>query len=177
MEREKTTYVRGVGSPIRHRPTSSLPRTIIRSTRVWCLRSTQPPLFTSTISARVASSPISSGATPAFETASAQCIAEVVDSARRLRAYPGDLMERKGSTCVPRIDDLQNLLATFVTLVHVGVKIYIGNVSVEDGARCFNHTVRELGIHPHSVSGYVMLMSSVSIIIQGERLTLLPVFA
>lgn len=77
----------------------------------------------------------------------------------------------------PRIDDLQNLLATFVTLVHVGVKIYIGNVSVENGTRCFNHTVRELGIHAHSVSGYVMLMSSVSTIIQGERLTLLPVFA
>lgn len=156
MKKEKITYVRGVGSPIRHRPTSSLPRTIIRSTRVWCLRSTQPPLFTSSISARVASSPISSGATPAFETASAQCIAEVVDSARRLKAYPGDLIKRNISVC-PSIDHLQNLLATFVAFVHVGVKIYVGDVTVENGTRCFNHTIRELGVHSHSMSRYAML--------------------
>lgn len=34
---------------------------------------------------------MSSGGTPGCDTASEQWIAEVVDSARRLRAYPGDL--------------------------------------------------------------------------------------
>lgn len=34
---------------------------------------------------------MSSGATPGSEIASAQCIPDVVDSARSVRAYPGDL--------------------------------------------------------------------------------------
>jgi hypothetical protein len=80
------TDVRRVGSPIRHRATSSLPRTIMRRTSVWCCRSTQPPLSISARSARVAWRAISSGATPGWEIASEQCNAEVVDSARRLNA-------------------------------------------------------------------------------------------
>ena len=87
----KVTYVLGVGSPIRHRPTSSLPRTIISNTRVWCFWSTHPPFSISARRARVALSPISSGATPASEMASAQCIPDVVDSVRSVKAYPGDL--------------------------------------------------------------------------------------
>jgi hypothetical protein len=39
----------------------------------------------------VAFNAMSSGGTPGCDTASEQWIAEVVDSARRLRAYPGDL--------------------------------------------------------------------------------------
>jgi hypothetical protein len=42
----------------------------------------------------VACNAMSSGGTPGCDTASEQWIAEVVDSARRLRAYPGDLRTR-----------------------------------------------------------------------------------
>ena len=89
----RVTHVLAVGSPIQHRPTSSLPRTIISNTRVWCFWSIHPPFSTSVKRARVALSPMSSGATPGSEIASAQCIPDVVDSARSVRAYAGDLHE------------------------------------------------------------------------------------
>jgi hypothetical protein len=46
----------------------------------------------------VACNAMSSGGTPGCDTASEQWIAEVVDSARRLRAYPGDLQKRMHQT-------------------------------------------------------------------------------
>ena len=85
------THVRGVGSLIRQRLTSSLPKTIMSKINVWGLRSTQPHCFISFRRALVASSAMSSGGTPGWDTASEQWIAEVVDSASKLRAYPGDL--------------------------------------------------------------------------------------
>lgn len=104
--RAKTTNVRGVGSPIRHLPTSSLPKTMKSRTRAWCLRSTHPPLCNSAKSSCVAWSAISSGAMPGCEAASAQWITPVVDSARMLKAYPGDLrwiiQQKQRASCMWR---------------------------------------------------------------------------
>lgn len=55
----------------------------------------QPPLSISVSSEYVDCKAMSSGAAPGFEIASEQCRAPVVDSARRVKAYPGDLF--KGS--------------------------------------------------------------------------------
>ena len=52
----------------------------------------QPPRSISVSSEYVDCKPMSSGVPPGFETASEQCKAPVVDSARRVKAYPGDLL-------------------------------------------------------------------------------------
>ena len=83
---KKRSYVRGLNWPIFTLPTSSLPNTIISSTRYWCFLSTHPPLLISTSRAREAASAISSGVPPGTETASELCNTDVVDSARRLSA-------------------------------------------------------------------------------------------
>jgi len=51
----------------------------------------QPPRSISVSNEYVDCKAISSGVAPGFETASEQCSAPVVDSARRVKAYPGDL--------------------------------------------------------------------------------------
>ena len=53
----------------------------------------QPPRAISARSESVDCEAISSGVVPGFEMASEQCRAPVVDSARRVNAYPGDLFE------------------------------------------------------------------------------------
>lgn len=53
-----------------------------------------PPCSIPVSSAYVDSKAMSSGAAPGFETASEQCRAPVVDSARRVKAYPGDLFTK-----------------------------------------------------------------------------------
>jgi len=96
---KKGSYVLAVGSLITHRPTSSLPRTMYSNTSGWWSLSMHPPRSISVSSEYVDCKAISSGAAPGFDTASEQCRAPVVDSARRVRAYPGDLFGRLVTRC------------------------------------------------------------------------------
>jgi hypothetical protein len=91
------------------------------------LRSTQPPFSISESRALVALRAMSSGTMPGSDAASAQCNAPVVDSARRLRAYPGDL----GSP-FREAQDLNNRysLSAVFALVYVGIEIYVRDISV-----------------------------------------------
>lgn len=116
---KKITYVRSVGSPIRQRPISSLPRTIIKRTKIWCWRSTQPPLRISASRLREAASATSSGTPPGIDTASEQCNTPVVDSATSDRAYPGDLREERYYWVI-RNKGWYNLLPAIFTFVHIG---------------------------------------------------------
>lgn len=148
----RQTYVRSVGSPSRHRPTSSLPRTIIRRTSTWCCWSTHPPLRISESKALDASSAISSGVTPGCDTASAECNAPVVDSANRLSAYPGDLSYWSKNSSLRTEMSIESSLSAVFALVDVRVKIYVGYISIEDRTSCLNHSVGKLWAHSHSMT-------------------------
>ncbi len=83
---------------------------------------------------------MSSGAIPGCDVASAQWITPVVDSARMLRAYPGDL----------RWTNQQNkaqmgmswaILSTFVALVNVRIEVNVRDITIEYGTRRFYHSV------------------------------------
>ena len=58
-----------------------------------------PPHSISVSSEYVDRKAISSGVAPGFETASEQCRAPVMDSARRVKAYPGDLFGWSAVRC------------------------------------------------------------------------------
>jgi hypothetical protein len=72
---------------------------------------------------------MSSGGTPARETASEQKRAEVVDSATRLNAYPGDLVSNVRAAH-PR-DGEMCLLSAFFTLEYIGVNVYIRDEAIQ----------------------------------------------
>lgn len=78
-------------------------------------------------------------------------MAPVVDSAKRLRAYPGDLdtivQELRGQHL------LGNLLSAVFSFVYIGVQVDVRNITVEHRARRFDHTIRELRADSYGVSG------------------------
>ena len=97
----------------------------------------------------MASRAISSGATPGLDTASAQCRADVVDSVRRLSAYPGDLekvLERG------RRREVVHVLSTVLPLVYIRIKVDIGNVTIEHRTAYFDHAVGKLRTNSYSMS-------------------------
>ena len=59
-----------------------------------------PPFSISVSSEYVDCKATSSGVAPGSEMASEQCRAPVVDSARRVKAYPGDLFEGSVLCCL-----------------------------------------------------------------------------
>ena len=80
-------------------------------------------------------------------------MADVVDSARRVRAYPGDLCRfsmRIDHTEVS--NDGKDLLATILSLVHVRVYVDIRDKLVQNRTGRFNHPVGELRAHAHCMT-------------------------
>lgn len=141
------------GSPILHWPISSLPRTIINRTRDWCFLSTHPPCLISDKRALVANRAISSGVSPGEDAASEQCMADVVDSASKLSAYPGDL---HAGLVEWKYVQLAHILSTFISFVNIGVQVNVGNEPVENRTRCVDHTIRELRINTDGMSGRIL---------------------
>jgi hypothetical protein len=60
-EPNQITHEKGVNAPILHRPTSSLPSTIISKTSHWCASSTHPPFATESSRSLAACNANSSG--------------------------------------------------------------------------------------------------------------------
>lgn len=79
-------------------------------------------------------------------------MADVVDSANSVKAYPGDLDNIRLVRERMKIH-WTYLLSTVFAFIYVGVEIYIWNEAVEDPTRCFNHPVRELRADPNGMSG------------------------
>lgn len=71
-------------------------------------------------------------------------MADVVDSDNRVRAYPGDLSYNKRMLREQQGELAEDVLSAVLSLVNIGVEIYIGNVAIEDGPSRLYHAIREL---------------------------------
>lgn len=81
--------------------------------------------------------------------ASEQCRAPVVDSARRVKAYPGDLFAKSVVCCFRTKFDL---LSTLIPLVHIRVQVDVRDELVQHRSTRLDHAIRELGANADRVS-------------------------